>query len=82
MAETQRYPNFTKFVPKILCLFGATRVIEEAFSVMKMNKSKMGSLVTHRHLNDIMKIATAQKLFPDIDKLAKAKTCQLSRSSK
>lgn len=49
---------------------------------MNINKSKLGSQLTHTHLNDIMKITTAQKLVPDVDRLVKAKRCQVSGSSK
>lgn len=47
---------------------------------MNINKSKLGSQLTHTHthLNDIMKITTAQKLVPDVDRLVKAKRCQVS----
>ena len=54
-----------------LCL----TLCEQAFSVMNINKSKLRSQLTHRHLNDIMKITTAQKQVPDVDKLVKARRC-------
>ncbi|XP_072891232.1 zinc-binding protein A33-like [Hemitrygon akajei] len=38
--------------------------------------------LTHKHLNDIMKIQTAQKLVPDVDRLVKTNRCQVSGSSK
>lgn len=76
------YPKMTDFASKILCMFGTTYLCEQAFSIMNINKSKLRSQLTHRHLNDIMKITTAQKLVPDVDRLVKAKRCQVSGSSK
>lgn len=77
---TPTYTNMTAFASKILCMFGTTYLCEQAFSVMNINKSKLRNRLTHGHLNDIMKIATAQKLVPDVDKLVKAKKCQVSTS--
>lgn len=48
---------------------------------MNINKSKVRNRMTHGHLNDVMKIATAQKLSPDMDKLVKVKRCLASTSS-
>ena len=69
---TPKYTNMTAFASKILCMFGTTYLCEQAFSVMNINKSKLRNRLTHEHLNDIMKIATAQKLAPDIDKMVKS----------
>ena len=71
----------TAFAGKILCMFGTTYLCEQAFSVMNINKSKVRNRLTHGHLNDVMKIATAQKLSPDMDKLVKVKRCLASTSS-
>ena len=73
-----RYPVFKMFASKILCMFGTTYLCEQAFSVMNINKTKLRSKMTHRHLNDFMKVQTAQNLFPDVEKLVKAKRCQVS----
>ena len=70
----------TAFAGKILCMFGTTYLCEQAFSVMNINKSKVRNRLTHGHLN-VMKIATAQKLSPDMDKLVKVKRCLASTSS-
>lgn len=76
------YPIITAFAGKILCMFGTTYLCEQAFSVMNINKSKLRSRLTHGHLNDVMKIATAQSLSPNVDKLVKSKrllasTCKM-----
>ncbi len=74
------YPIITAFAGKILCMFGTTYLCEQAFSVMNINKSKVRNRLTHRHLNDVMKIATAQNLSLDMDKLVKVKRCLASTS--
>ena len=76
------YPIITAFAGKILCMFGTTYLCEQAFSVMNFNKSKVRNRLTHGHLNDVMKIATAQSLSPNVDKLVKTKrllasTCKM-----
>ena len=76
-----QYPMLTAFAGKILCMFGTTYLCEQAFSVMNINKSKVRNRLTHGHLNDVMKIATAQKLSPDMDKLVKVKRCLASTCS-
>ncbi|KAJ3587789.1 hypothetical protein NHX12_022571 [Muraenolepis orangiensis] len=75
-----QYPMLTAFAGKILCMFGTTYLCEQAFSVMNINKSKVRNRLTHGHLNDVMKIATAQQLSPDMDKLVKVKRCLASTS--
>lgn len=77
------YPKMTDFdrPPRSLACSGQY-ISEQAFSLMNINKSKLGSQLTHTHLNDIMKITTALKLVPDVDRLVKAKRCQVSGSSK
>ncbi|XP_060797901.1 general transcription factor II-I repeat domain-containing protein 2B-like [Neoarius graeffei] len=76
------YPIITAFAGKILCMFGTTYLCEQAFSVTNINKSKLRSRLTHGHLNDVMKIVTAQSLSPNVDKLVKSKrllasTCKM-----
>lgn len=75
------YPKLTALAAKVLCMFGTTYICEQAFSVMNINKTKLRSRLTHKHLNDIMKLATAQDLTPNIDALVKAKRCQVSGAS-
>ena len=75
-----QYPMLTAFAGKILCMFGTTYLCEQAFSVMNINKSKVRNRLTHGHLN-VMKIATAQKLSPDMDKLVKVKGVWLRQVS-
>jgi len=69
------YPNLTALAAKVLCMFGTT---EQVFSVMNINKTKLRSRLTHKHLNDILKLAATQDVMPNIDALVKAKRCQVS----
>ena len=69
-----QYPTLTAFAGKILCVYGTTYLCEQAFSVININTSKVFNRLTHGHLNDVMTIATAQKLSPDMDKLVKVKS--------
>uniref|UniRef100_A0A674DXZ8 SPIN-DOC-like zinc-finger domain-containing protein n=1 Tax=Salmo trutta TaxID=8032 RepID=A0A674DXZ8_SALTR len=72
------YPNLTALAAKLLCMFGTTYLCEQVFSVMSINKTKLRSRLTHKHLNHILKLAATQDVTPDIDALVKAKRCQVS----
>lgn len=72
------YPNLTALAAKVLCMFGTTYLCEQVFSVMSINKTKLRSRLTHKHLNNILKVAATQNVTPDIDALVKAKRCQVS----
>ncbi|CAI5653367.1 unnamed protein product [Oreochromis niloticus] len=72
------YPNLTALAAKLLCMFGTTYLCAQVFSVMSINKTKLRSRLTHKHLNHIMELAAAQDVKPDIDELVKAKRCQVS----
>ena len=65
------YPKMTALAVKVLCMFGIT-YLREVFFVMNINKTKLLSMLTHKHLNYILKLAAAQDLAPDIDALVKA----------
>ncbi|XP_037787434.1 general transcription factor II-I repeat domain-containing protein 2-like [Penaeus monodon] len=69
------YPNLTALAAKVLCMFGTT---EQVFSVMNINKTKLCSRLTHKHLNDILKLTATQDVMPNIDALVTAKRCQVS----
>lgn len=74
------YPKLTVLAAKILCMFGTTYLCEQVFSLMNLNKTKLRSQLTHKHLNDILKLAATQDVMPDIDALVQAKRCQVSGS--
>ncbi|XP_037774147.1 general transcription factor II-I repeat domain-containing protein 2B-like [Penaeus monodon] len=65
------YPNLTALAAKVLCMFGTTYLCEQVFSVMNINKTKLRSRLTHKHLNDILKLAATQDVMPNIDALVK-----------
>ncbi|KAL3974132.1 nostrin [Sarotherodon galilaeus] len=73
-----RYPKLTALAAKMLSMFGTTYLCEQVFSLMTINKTKLRSKLTHKHLNEILKLAATQDMMPDIDALVQAKRCQVS----
>ncbi|XP_060119664.1 general transcription factor II-I repeat domain-containing protein 2-like [Heteronotia binoei] len=71
------YPQLQSFASKILSMFGTMYICEQLFSVMHVNKLKLGSQLTDTHLNSILRIATAQTLSPDFDAIVETKGFQL-----
>lgn len=72
------YPNLTALAAKVLCMFGTMYLCEQVFSVININKTKLCSRLTHKHLNDILKLAASQVVTPEIDGLVKTKRSQVS----
>ena len=64
------FPNLKNFAAKFLTLFGSTYVCEQAFSSLKISKSKNKSLLTDINLHDVMRISTS-KLAPNFKKIVK-----------
>lgn len=54
------FPHLKNFAAKLLSLFGSTYICEQAFSCMKINKSKNRSMLTDCNLNAVMRITTSQ----------------------
>ena len=52
------YPNLIKHCKMMACLFGSTYICEQLFSQMKLVKSKCRTVLTDRHLEDTLRIAT------------------------
>lgn len=73
-----KYPKLRTFAQRILSMFGTTYVCEQVFSVMNLNKSKVRSQLTNEHLNAVLKVATAQSLSADVEKIVEKKRCQVS----
>lgn len=71
------YPKLTALAAK-MSMFGTTYLCEQVFSVMNINKTKLRSKLTHKHLNEILKVAATQDMMPDINALVQAKRCQVS----
>ena len=64
------FPKLKNFAAKFLTLFGSTHICEQAFSSLKINKSKNRSLLTDINLHDVMRIAIS-KLAPNFKKIVK-----------
>ena len=73
------YPKVTSLAvaAKVLCMFRTTYLCEQVFSVININKTKLHAQGSHI-LKDMLKVAAAQDLRPDIDTLVKAKRCLVS----
>ncbi|XP_019748223.1 general transcription factor II-I repeat domain-containing protein 2-like [Hippocampus comes] len=75
------YPTLTALAAKTLSMFGTTYLCEQVFSLMNINKTKLRSKLTHKHLNEILKLAASQDMMPHIDALVQDKRCQVSRAN-
>ena len=64
------FPHLKNFAAKLLSLFGSTYICEQAFSCLKINKSKNRSMVTDCNLNAVMRITTS-KLVPQFKNIIK-----------
>ena len=64
------FPNLKNFAAKFLTLFGSTYICEQAFSSLKINKSKNRSLLADINLHDVIGISTS-KLTPKFKKIVK-----------
>jgi len=73
-----RFENTRKFARKIFSMFGSTYRCEQLFSLMKGNKSPIRSRITDSHLGSVLKLITANKIFPEVEKMVKEKRCQKS----
>ena len=64
------FPNLKNFAAKFLTLYGSTYICEQAFSSLKINKSKNRSLLTDISLHNVMRISPCQ-LAPNFKKIVK-----------
>ncbi|XP_063802305.1 general transcription factor II-I repeat domain-containing protein 2B-like [Pseudophryne corroboree] len=67
----QNFPKIKAHARKMLVLFGSTYICEQAFSVMKFNKSKHRSSMNDEHLAAVLRIATTE-MMPDFASLVNA----------
>ena len=64
------FPNLKNFAAKFLTLFGSTYICEQAFSCLKINRSKNRSLLTDTNLHDLTRISTS-KLAPNFKRIVR-----------
>ena len=77
MLPVTEYQNLRLFAQRYISRFGSTYRCEQAFSAMKLIKSRNRALLTDQHLNSLMTVAVTE-LKPDIDKLVKSVQKQVS----
>jgi len=78
----ERFPKLLSAAARIIAMFGSTYVCEQFFSSMKVNKTVLRSRLTDEHLQATLRLASADKLKPNIEVLVDEKRCQLSSQSK
>ena len=64
-----RFKNIRELAFKILSMFGSTYRCEQLFSLMKGNKCPARSRLSDSHLGAVLKVITANKISPEIDKI-------------
>ena len=72
--------NFPKYIAHVQCIvdmFGSTNCCEQLFSKMKYTKSRLRSLLSDRHLHDIV-LFSSSSIEPDIEILRHGKQHQPS----
>ena len=79
MLPVTEYQNLRLFAQRYISRFGSTYRCEQAFSAMKLIKSRNRALLTDQHLNSLMTVAVTE-LKPDIDKLVKSVQKQVSQA--
>lgn len=72
------FKNTRKFALEIISMFGSTYLCEQLFSVMNINKSNIRSCINNAHLGAILKVVSANKICPEIEKLVAQKRNQIS----
>jgi len=76
--QQDRFPNLHSQALRIIAMFGSTYLCEQFFSLMKFNKSSTRTKLTDEHLQATLRLASSQKIVPNIDALVVGKRCQLS----
>ncbi|KAG7176726.1 General transcription factor II-I repeat domain-containing protein 2-like 2, partial [Homarus americanus] len=73
----ENFPELKKFAQSYICRFGTTYRCEQAFSSMKLIKSKTRSRLTDSNLKNSL-LLSVTNLTPNIERLAKSKQTQKS----
>ena len=74
---SEKFPELRRFAQSFICRFGTTYRCEQAFSAMKLVKSKTRSRLTDSNLKNTMLLKVTE-LIPNIAKLTKSKQLQKS----
>ena len=74
---SRNFPKYIAHVQRIVPMFGGTYCCEQLFSKMKCTKSRLRSLLSDRHLNDIL-LLSSSSVEPGNDILLRGKQHQLS----
>jgi hypothetical protein len=76
--QQERFPNLHSQAVRIIAMFGSTYLCEQFFSLMKFNKSSTRTKISDEHLQATLRLASSQKIIPNIHALVVNKRCQLS----
>ena len=74
---SRNFPTFIVHVQRVVAMLGGTYCCEQLFSKMKYRKSRLRSLLSDRHPNDIL-LLSSSSIEPDIDTLLHGKQHQPS----
>ena len=72
---SSNFPKYIAHVQRIVAMFGGTYCCEQLFSKMKYTKSRLRSLLSDRHLNNIL-LLSSSSIKPDIEILLHGKQHQ------
>lgn len=75
--SSEDFPALHKLAVHVCSLFGSTYCCEQLFSRLKGVKTSSRSLLSDRHLQGVLRIATAS-VRADVSELCKKKQCQIS----
>ena len=78
LSPCEDFSELRKFAQSYLCRFGSTYTCEQAFSSMKIIKSKTRSRLTDSNLKNSL-LLSLTNLTPNIERLAKSKHMQISQ---
>lgn len=70
--DKTKFPLIKRHAARMTSLFGSTYLCEQTFSLMTLNKSRLRTRLTDRHLCDVLRIATS-RLAPDLPVILQSK---------
>ncbi|XP_056388184.1 EPM2A-interacting protein 1-like [Hyla sarda] len=65
------FPEISRMLQRIMCLFGSTYLCEKLFSTINFNKSKFRAKITYEHLQAILRVSVASSLKPNVAELCR-----------